>query len=57
MKKAKEAFNCSGGVPKKIAVTILGKQPGSTIWALGPEFFIDETSGKLSICISIIIYA
>ena len=45
MKKAKEAFSRPDGLPKKIAVTVLGKQPGSTIWALGPDFFIEETSG------------
>lgn len=49
MKKAKDALNRPGGLPKKKAVTILGKQPGSTIWALGPDIFIEETTGLISI--------
>ena len=49
MKKAKDALNHPEGLPKKKAVTILGKQPCSTIWALGPDFFIEETTGLILI--------
>jgi len=45
MMKAKETIRRPGGLPKKMAVTILGKQPNSTIWALGPDLFIDEVTG------------
>lgn len=30
---------------KKIAVTMLGRQPDSHLWALGKSTFIDETTG------------
>ena len=47
MKKDKEASNLLDQIPKKKAVTILGKQPGSNIWVLGPNFFVDEATGQL----------
>ena len=46
MKKAREALRSTTGLPMKQAVTILGKQPDSTIWALGPNLFIDDTTGQ-----------
>ena len=46
MHKARLAREQPGGLPKKTAVTILGRQPGSNIWALGPLMFIDELTGK-----------
>jgi len=49
MIKSKEAIRCPGGLPKKMAVTILGKQPNSAIWALGPDLFIDEVTGAVFI--------
>lgn len=49
MKKGKDALSRPGGLVKKKAVTILGKQPGSTIWALGHDLFIDETTDLISI--------
>ena len=32
-------------ITKKTAVTILGRQPDSHIWALGKSVFIDERTG------------
>ena len=49
MKKTKEAISRPGGLPKKKAVSILGKQPGSTVWALGPDLFLDETDGEYNL--------
>lgn len=51
MKKDKEAFNNLDEVPKKKAVTILGRQPGSNVWVLGPDFFVDGTTGHSFGCI------
>ena len=45
MMKARKAMHSPGGLVRKCAVTVLGKQPGSSIWALGPDIFIDEDTG------------
>ena len=47
MMKAREAIQQPGGLPRKTAVVILGRQPMSHIWALGPDVFIDEQTGVL----------
>lgn len=53
MKKGKDALSCPGGLPKKNAVTILDKQPGSTTWALGPDFFIEDTTSTKCSCMHV----
>ncbi len=45
MKKAWEAIRKPGGLPRKRAVVVIGKQPISSIWALGPTVFINENTG------------
>ena len=44
MAKARDCYE-SGGLPKKIGVTVCGKQPDSNIWAISRDLFIDETTG------------
>ena len=48
MHKVRLARQGSHGLPKKTAVTILGRQPDSHVWALGPSLFIDELTGKVT---------
>ena len=45
MMKARKAMHSPGGLAQKCAVTVLGKQPGSSFWVLGPDIFIDEETG------------
>ena len=44
MAKVRQCYE-SGGLPKKIGVTVCRKQPDSNIWAISPALFIDETTG------------
>ena len=46
MRKVRQAARQEGGLPRKKAVTVLGKQPDSCLWALGPNLLIDETTGE-----------
>ena len=47
MLKAHETIRKPGGLPKRRAVTALGKHPGSLIWAVGPNIFINGDTGEL----------
>ena len=42
--KTREAM-LSGGIPKKVGVTIIGRQCDSNVLALSHNTFIDEVSG------------
>ena len=44
MAKARQSYE-SGSLPKKKGVTVCGKQPDSTLWAISHDLFIDEVTG------------
>ena len=46
MAKARQSFHNGSGIPKKKGVTIFGRQPDSSIWAISPDIFIDEQTGS-----------
>ena len=46
MAKARQSLCDGRGIPKKKGVTVFGRQPGSSIWAISPDVFIDEQTGN-----------
>ena len=48
MKKTQKAMRCPEGLPRKKAIVVLGQQPNSNIWALGPDLLIDGCTGEIA---------